>query len=90
MNEKDPSKIYGTIYEDQSYKFAFEITPEQRARADKLLSQYGVRRAIFSNILDDVLDVLEEFGGAALGLMMAGRVKPREILPTIIDAVKED
>lgn len=62
-------------------RFLFEITEEQKQRADRLLSTYGLRKAVFSNILDDVLDLIEEYGGSALGIMLSGHAKPRDIIP---------
>ncbi len=64
-------------------RFSFEISFEQKKRADRILAQYGQRKAIFSAILDDVLDLIEDFGGAAMGVMMSGHLKPRDIIPTM-------
>ena len=64
-------------------RFSFEISEQQKNRADKLLVNYGLRRAIFSPVLDDILDMIEEFGGMAIGVMMSGKLKPRDIIPTM-------
>jgi hypothetical protein len=64
-------------------RFSFEISEEQKSRADKLIGQYGLRKAIFSNILDDVLDLIEEKGGIAIGVMMSAKIKPRKIIPAM-------
>jgi len=69
--------------DDYKARFLFDITEEQKLRANKLLSQHGLRRAIFSPILDDVLDMIEEYGGVAIGVMMSGKVKLRDIIPTM-------
>jgi hypothetical protein len=69
--------------EVQQYRFVFEITEEQSIRANNLMAQYGLRKAIFSPILDDVLDIIEQFGGVAIGVLMSGKVKPRDIIPTM-------
>lgn len=71
------------IDEDYTPRFTFEITEEQKQRASKVISQYGLRKAIFGVILDDVLDLIEEYGGIAIGVLMSGNVKPREILPSM-------
>jgi len=68
---------------DYKPRFSFEISEEQMLRANNLLSQYGLRKAIFGKILDDVLDLIESHGGIAIGIMMTDRVKVREILPTM-------
>ena len=72
--------------EEYKPRFLFEISEEQRIRAEKLISQYGLRKAIFSPILDDVLDMIEQYGGVAIGVLMSGKVKPREIIPTMAKA----
>lgn len=66
---------------DYKPRFVFEITEAQKQRADLLLTTYGLRKAIFGAVLDDVLDLIEEFGGVAIGVLMSGTVKPRDILP---------
>ena len=68
---------------DYKPRFSFEITEEQALRANNLLAQYGLRKAIFSKILDDVLDLIESHGGIAIGIMMTDRIKIREIIPTM-------
>ncbi|MCJ7761200.1 hypothetical protein MUP59_08710 [Candidatus Bathyarchaeota archaeon] len=69
--------------EDYKPRFIFEITEEQKVRANKLISQYGLRKAIFSPILDDVLNLIDEYGGLAIGVIMSGKLKPREVLPSM-------
>lgn len=69
--------------EDYKPRFLFEITEEQKIRADRVLSQYGLRKAIFGPILDDVLDLIENYGGIVIGVMMSGSMKPKEIIPTL-------
>ncbi len=72
--------------EDYKPRFMFEITEEQKNRADKVLNQYGLRKAIFSPILDDVLDMIEEYGGVAIGILISGKVKPRELVKSMKSA----
>lgn len=69
--------------EDYKPRFIFEITEEQKRRAEKLLTTYGLRKAIFGCILDDVLDLIEEYGGVAVGAMMSDKIKPRDIIPSM-------
>lgn len=72
--------------EDYRPRFSFEITEEQKQRADKLLEQYGLRKAVFGVILDDTLDLIEQYGGIVIGVLMSGKVKPREIIPSMKQA----
>lgn len=67
-------------------RFSFEITEEQQQRANKLLATYGLRKAIFGRILDDVCDMIEEYGGVAIGVMMSGKAKPRDVIKPMKEA----
>jgi hypothetical protein len=69
--------------DDYKPRFLFDITDEQKLRADRLIGQYGIRKAIFSPILDEVLDMVEKHGGIALGLFLSGTIKPSDALPTL-------
>jgi len=71
---------------DYKPRFSFEVTENQRIRANKYLATYGLRKAIFSPILDDVLDMIEEYGGVAIGVMMSKETKIRDIIPTMKQA----
>ncbi len=64
-------------------RFSFEITEEQKSRANKLLSTHGVRKAIFNPILDDVLDMIEEHGQIVVGVLLEEGVKPREVIKSM-------
>jgi len=64
-------------------RFSFEVTDEQKVRADRLISVYGLRKAVFGKILDDVLDLIEEFGGITIGIIMSDTVKPRDVIPSM-------
>lgn len=52
MDKKPENKI----------RFIFEITEEQQQRALKVFSEYGMRRAVMSRVLDEVMDMLEKHG----------------------------
>lgn len=66
---------------DYKPRFSFEVTEEQKIRADSLIGDYGMRKNLFGPILDDLLDLVDEQGGLAIGLIMAKKLKPRELLP---------
>uniref|UniRef100_A0A6H2A0G5 Uncharacterized protein n=1 Tax=viral metagenome TaxID=1070528 RepID=A0A6H2A0G5_9ZZZZ len=68
---------------DYKPRFSFEITEEQRLRASNLLATYGLRKAIFGKILDDVLDIIEEHGGMAIGILMSEKVKTKDVIPSM-------
>lgn len=69
--------------EEYRPRFTFEITDEQKLRADRLIGHYGIRKAIFQPILDEVLNMVESKGGLAIGLFLSGTIKPSDVLPTI-------
>lgn len=71
---------------DYKPRFSFEISFEQKQRADRILVQHGLRKALFKRILDDVLDLIEDHGGVAIGVMMSGQCKPRDVLPSMKEA----
>lgn len=71
---------------DYKPRFSFEISEEQKQRADRLLVTYGLRKAIFGQILDDVLDLIEDYGGVAIGVIMSGKCKPRDVIPSMKQA----
>lgn len=72
-----------TLADDYEPRFTFGITESQKRRADKILYQYGMRKAIFQILLDDVLDIIEKHGYIAVGVMLDGKTKPREIIPLL-------
>ncbi len=69
--------------DDYKPRFSFEISEDQRKRADCLLTQYGIRKAIFRKLLDDVLDMVEEHGGMAIGVLMSPDIENKEIIPSM-------
>lgn len=75
--------------DDYKPRFSFEISEEQQLRANKLLEQYGLRKAIFCKILDNVLDVVESNAGIAIGLLMKEDVITEGIMAILSKNVKE-
>lgn len=70
---------------DYKPRFTFEITEDQRLRANKCFPTYGLRKAIFGKILDDVCELIEENGGMAIGILMSERMKVKEIIPAMAE-----
>jgi hypothetical protein len=44
---------------------------------------------VFSVILDDVLDLIEQHGQVVIGVILDGAVKPREIMSTLAKAERK-
>lgn len=80
-----------SIDSEGTYKprFVFEITEEQQSRANKLFSTFGIRRAVMSVVLDDLLDLIESHGQVVVGVILDGAAKPKEVLPTLAKAERK-
>lgn len=67
-------------------KFAFEITEEQQFRAMKLFDTYGLRKAIFSPLLDEVMDMIEEHGNIVVAVLLDKNVRKRDVVPSLTES----
>lgn len=76
------------INADYKPRFVFEITEEQMLKANKLLSQYGLRKAIFGKVLDDILNALEVDAGMTTGLLMSDNIVMKGIMAALADRTK--
>lgn len=70
-------------------RFSFEISEELKQKADNLLSVHGVRKAVMTPILEDLLDLVEEHGQQVIGILFDERVKPRDIIPSMNKVVRK-
>lgn len=71
------------------HRFLFEISEEQMIRANRLLSQYGLRKAIFGKLLDDVLDSIEVDAGMSIGILMSEKVVMSGIMTILASKTKK-
>lgn len=79
--------------ENYTPRFSFEIDEDLKDRANKLLTTHGIRRALMTPILVDLLDLIEEHGHMVIGAILDEAVKPREILRSMAKAerrIKKD
>jgi len=67
-------------------RFGFEITEEQRERAVKVFGHYGMRKAIFSRILDEVMDMIEEHGHIVEAVLLDKTTSIRKVIPSLAKA----
>ena len=67
-------------------RFSFDITVEQQERAFRLLNLHGMRRAIMSLLLDEVLDLIEEHGHVVVGILIERAARGRDIIPALKEA----
>jgi len=70
-------------------RFSFEISEELKERANRILTTHGLRKALLTPVLEDLLDLIEEHGNIVVGLILDGSVKPREVLRTMAQAEKK-
>lgn len=70
-------------------RFSFEITEDLKERANKLLSTHGLRKALMTPILEDLLDMIEEHGNIVVGIILDGSAKPREIVKSMAKAERK-
>lgn len=70
-------------------RFSFEISQELQDKANRLISTYGLRKSIFSVVLEDLLDLIDEHGQIIVGVILDKAAKPREILPTLAKAERK-
>jgi len=76
-------------YAQHNPRFIFEISDELRARADKFLGTYGIRKAIMTPILEDLLDMIESHGQMVVGCILDKAVKPREVIKSMTYAERK-
>lgn len=67
-------------------RFSFEISDEQSQRAFHIFSEYGMRRAVMSRILDEVMDMIEKHGYLVVGLILDKDTEIRKIVPSLAKA----
>ena len=70
-------------------RFSFEISPEMKARADRLLDTHGIRKAVMTPILDDLLNLIEKHGHLVIGALLDDAHKPSELMPTLNKAERK-
>lgn len=70
-------------------RFSFEITEELKERANKLLTTHGLRKALMTPILEDLLDLIEEHGNIVVGIILDGSCKPKEIIKSMAQAERK-
>lgn len=67
-------------------RFSFEISEEQQRRAFKLFSTYGLRKAVFSPLLDEIMDMIEEHGHLVISVLLDKGADLRTVVPSLAKA----
>lgn len=69
--------------QDYKPKLSVELTPEQHQSLQAIDIPHGWIRAVFSVVVDDIIELNAVHGPQSLALIIAGRVKPSEVLPSM-------
>ena len=64
-------------------RFSFEISQEQQDRALRVFSEYGMRKAVMSRILDEIMDMIEKHGYLVVGLILDKDTEIKKIVPSL-------
>lgn len=68
-------------------KLTIELEEEQYFRLKNHLD-YGELRPLMSAIVDDINDLIDEYGNLIVAIIAGKKVLPREVLPSLNKAVK--
>ena len=71
-------------------KFQFDITEEQQERANKVFTEYGMRRAVMSRVLDEVMELIEAHGYNVVAILLDKNVEPKTIIPSLAKAGRRE
>lgn len=64
-------------------RLSIEITEEQQSAIRDIDLPHGWQKAIFGKLIDDIIDLYNDYGTNALACLISGQAKPRSILPTL-------
>ena len=73
---------------NENYKprFSFEIDEELSMRVNKVITNYGMRKALFTPILEEVVEMIEQHGQIVVGIILDSAVRKRTIIPSLCKA----
>lgn len=63
-------------------RLSVDLTPEMAAELKRLIP-WGIGRAVFLVLIEDLIEVLQKHGSQFLGAVLAKRVNMKETLPTL-------
>lgn len=75
--------------EDYTPRFTIEISEELKKRIDNSMGQYGLRRAVVTIVLEDLVTLIENNGQIIIGAILDGAAKPVSIMPILAQAKKK-
>lgn len=70
-------------------RLTVEISEEQKTRLDRCLSQHGIRKPVFSRIVDNLCDLVEKYGENVLGVVLGDELTLEELMKILLKPRKE-
>lgn len=70
-------------------RLTVEISEEQKIRLDRCLSQHGIRKPIFSRIVDNLCDLVEKYGENVLGCILGDDLTVEELMKILLKPKEE-
>lgn len=67
-------------------RLSIDISEEQQQRLLSMNLPWGWQRALFSKIIDNIIEIHDKYGSNAIACIVAGQVKPAEVMGTIGEA----
>jgi len=64
---------------ENKIRFIFEITEEQQRRALRVFSEYGMRRAVMSRLLDEAMEMIEQHGWIFAAILIDKDTTSKEV-----------
>lgn len=60
-------------------RLSIELTEEQQARLSKLIP-WGHKRALFSTVVDGLINLIEEYGQPMIAVIISGKLSVAELI----------
>ena len=76
MIDKKPSRL------------SVDLRPDQKQELDRLIP-WGLGKPLWHAIIDDVIELASEHGTTFIGLLVTGKCRSQDILPSVVKAHEE-
>lgn len=64
---------------DRRPRLSIDISEEQDAKLRELVP-WGLKKQLFSKVIDELIELLEEHGEMAIGALLAGKIRFLDIM----------
>lgn len=76
------------LMSDYRPRLSIDLTEEQRRELDRILYHHGFRRAVFSIIIDDLIDAVNKHGPKIISALLSRAIKLEDISKELKDGNK--